>query len=119
MTGKWLDVTVQLQSRSPQILLVDCINPGLVPSVACFRHNNSSQAVQVNSSNFYQICAVHMASLHNIQEILNVLHIKYYQAKYMHWLSHENAIKPVICSLFSNLDRETSENSEPTGHDFF
>ena len=75
MTGKWSGVAVQLQSHSPQILLVDCIKQGLVLAVACFRHNNLSQAVQVNPSNFYQICAVRMASLRNTQEILNALHI--------------------------------------------
>ena len=71
MTGKWLDVAVNFK-----VIALDCINHGPVLAVACFRHNNLSQAVQVNPSNFYQICAVHMSSLCNIQLILNALHIK-------------------------------------------
>ena len=72
---------LQFNFKVIAFLLVDCINQTQVLAVACFRHNNLPQAVQVNLSNFYQICAVRMDSLHNIQEILNALHIKYYQAK--------------------------------------
>ena len=40
-------------------------------------------------------------------------------AKDVHWLSHDMAIKAVLCtlpSLFVSLDREASENEEPTAH---
>ena len=60
-----------------------------------------------------------MASLHAIQEILNDPVIKCKQAKDVCWLSHDNAIKAIIRSLPSllvSLDRESSENAEPTAH---
>ena len=40
-------------------------------------------------------------------------------AKDVHWLSHDMAIKAVLCtlpSLLVSLDREASENEEPTAH---
>ena len=71
---------------------------------------------------FYQNSVVRMASLRNIQEILNETHIKCKQAKDVRWLSHDNAIKAVIRSLpalLVSLDREASENVEPTAHGLF
>ena len=63
-----------------------------------------------------------MASLHAIQELLNDPQIKCKQAKDVCWLSHNNAIKALIRSLPSvlvSLDREASENSEPTAHGLY
>ena len=60
-----------------------------------------------------------MASLHSIQEVLNDPSIKCKQAEDVRWLSHDMAIKAVIHTLSSilvSLDRETSENSDPTAH---
>ena len=63
-----------------------------------------------------------MANLHAIQEILNDPQIKCKQAKNVHWLSHDNAIKALIRSLPSisvRLDREASENGEPTAQGLY
>ena len=60
-----------------------------------------------------------MANLHAIQEVLNDPNIKCKQAKDVRWLSHDMAIKALIRalpSLFISLDREASENNEPTAH---
>ena len=68
---------------------------------------------------FYQNSAVRMASLHAIQEVLNDPSIKCKLAKDVRWLSHDMAIKAVVrilSSLLISLDREASENSEPTAH---
>lgn len=38
------------------------------------------------------------------------------------WLSHDNAIKALVCSLPSvlvSLDRDVSENGEPTAHGLY
>ena len=62
---------------------------------------------------FYQNSAVRMA---NLQELLNDPQIKCKQAKDVHWLSHDNAIKALIRSLNSvlvSLDREASEKVNP------
>ena len=62
-----------------------------------------------------------MANLHAIQELLNDPQIKCKQAKYVRWLSHDNAIKALIRSLpiLISLDREASENGEPTAHGLY
>ena len=60
-----------------------------------------------------------MASLHSIQEVLNDPSIKCKQAEDVRWLSHDMAIKAVICTLSSilvSLNCEASENSDPTAH---
>ena len=65
-----------------------------------------------------------MANLHEIQDMLNDPQIKCKQAKDVRWLSHDNAIKTLIhtCTLPSilvSLDREASENGEPTAHGLY
>ena len=60
-----------------------------------------------------------MANLHAIQEVLDDPSIKCKLAKDVRWLSHDMAIKAVLRtlpSLLVNLDREASENDEPTAH---
>ena len=63
-----------------------------------------------------------MANLHAIQEILNDPQIKCKQAKDVCWLAHSNAIKALIRSLPSilvSLDKEASENGEPTANGLY
>ena len=63
-----------------------------------------------------------MANLHAIQEILNDPLIKCKLPKDVRWLSHDNAIKALVrClpSILVSLDREASENGEPTAHGLF
>ena len=57
-----------------------------------------------------------MANLHAIQEVLNDPNIKCKQAKDVRWLSHDKALIRTLPSLFISLDREASENNEPTAH---
>ena len=63
-----------------------------------------------------------MTNLHAIQEILNDPQIKCKQAKDVHWLSHDNAIKVLIRSLppiLVSRDREASKNGEPSAHGLY
>ena len=60
-----------------------------------------------------------MANLHAIQEILDDPSIKCKLVKDVRWLSHDMAIKAVIRtlpSLLVSLDREASQNKEPTAY---
>ena len=66
---------------------------------------------------FYQNSAVRMVGLHTIEEILNDPVIKLKEAKDVRWLSHEHAIKAVICilpSLITSLERKATKRDEPT-----
>ena len=68
---------------------------------------------------FYQNSAVRMANLCAIQEVLDDPSIKCKLAKDVRWLSHNMAIKAVLRtlpSLLVSLNREASENDEPTAH---
>ena len=58
-----------------------------------------------------------MANLHVIQHLLNNPSIKCKLAKDIRWLSHESATNTTVrClpSLLASLEREASENGEPT-----
>lgn len=58
---------------------------------------------------------VRIANLHEIEDILNDPQIKCKEAKDMRWLSHDNAIKALICTLPSIL----VENGEPIAHGLY
>ena len=63
-----------------------------------------------------------MDNLHDIQNMLNDPQIKCKQAKDVHWLSHDNAIKTLIRTLpviLVSLNREASENGEPTAQGLY
>ena len=121
MTGRRNGVSVRLNSHSPHMIAVHCINHRLALAAA-----NASDSIpylkQFKSMfqslfYFYKNSAVCTASLQTIQEVLNDPVIKCKQAKDVRWLSHENAIKAVVRtlpSLLVSLDREASENGEPT-----
>ena len=82
-------------------------------------HTYSALSLSYKDSYFYQNSAVRLANLHAIQEVLNDPSIKCKLAKDVRWLSHNMAIMAVIRtlpSLFVSLDREASDNNEPTAH---
>ena len=126
MTGKWSGVAVRLRSHSPRMISVHCISHRLALAAAHasdkIPYLKKFKSILQTLFYFYQNSAVRMASLRNIQEILNESHIKCKQAIDVCWLSHDNAIKAVIRSLpalLVSLDREASENVEPTAHGLF
>ena len=82
------------------MIAVHCINHHLALAAV---HTSDSipylkQFKPIPKSLFYfcQNSAVPMASLQSIQELLNDPVIKCKQARNVHWLSHENAIKAVV-----------------------
>lgn len=126
MTGRLSGVAVRLMRHSPTMIAVHCVNHRL--ALAAAHASDSIPYLQQFKSIlqtlffFYQNSAVRMANLHAIQEILNDPQIKCKQAKDVRWLSHDNAIKALIRSLPSilvSLDREASENGEPTAHGLY
>jgi hypothetical protein len=123
MTGRSSGVPVRLKQHSPKMIAVHCVNHRL--ALAAAHASNNIPYLQKFKSliqtlfYFYQNSAVRMASLHTIQGILNDPQIKCKQAKDVRWLSHDNAVKTLVRALPSvliSLDRESSENSEPTAH---
>ena len=126
MTGRLTGVAVRLQGHSPNMIAVDCINHRLALAAAqvsdSVAYHNQFKSILQTFFYFYQNSAVRMANLHAIQEILNDPLIKCNLAKDVRWLSHDITIKAVICclpSILVSLDREASENSEPTAHGLF
>ena len=121
MTGRQNGVSVRLKSHSPRTIAVHCINHRLALAAAnasdSIPYIKQFKSILQSLFYFYQNSAVRTASLQTIQEVLNDPVIKCKQAKDVRWLSHENAIKAVVRSLPSllvSLDREASENGEPT-----
>ena len=126
MTGRLSGVTVCLRGHSPNMISVHCANHRLALAAAqasdSVAYLKQFKSILQTLFYFYQNSAVRMASLHAIQEILNDPLIKCKLVKDVRWLSHDNAIKAVIrClpSLLVSLDREASENGEPTAHGLF
>jgi len=126
MTGRLSGVAVRLTHHNPRMIAVHCVNHRL--ALAAAHASDSVPYLQQFKSIlqtlffFYQNSAVRMASLHAIQEILDDPQIKCKLAKDVRWLSHDNAIKAVIRTLPSilvSLDREASENGEPTAHGLY
>ena len=118
MTGRRNGVSVRLKSHSPRM---HCINHRLALAAAntsdSIPYLKQFKSILQSLFYFYQNSAVRTASLQTIQEVLNDPVIKCKQAKDVRWLSHENAIKAVVRtlpSLLVSLDREASENGEPT-----
>ena len=126
MVGRVSGVGVRLQAHSPTMIAVHCFNHRLALAAA---HASDSvpylkqfKSILQTLFYFYQNSAVRTASLHAIQEVLNDPSIKCKQAKDVRWLSHENAIKAVVCTLpflLVSLDREASEHGEPTAHGLY
>lgn len=123
MTGRLNGVAVRLKRHSPKMISVHCVAHRLALAAAhaadgipyLQRFKTKLQSLFY----FYQNSAVRMSNLHAIQEVLEDPSIKCKQAKDVRWLSHDMAIKAVIRtlpSLFVSLDREASENAEPTAH---
>ena len=126
MTGRLSGVAVRLMQHSPRMIAVHCVNHRLALAAA---HASDSvpylkqfKSILQTLFFFYQNSAVRMANLHLIQEILNDPLIKCKLAKDVRWLSHDIAIKALIRTLPSilvSLDRESSENGEPTAHGLY
>lgn len=126
MTGRLSGIAVRLMHHNPRMIAVHCVNHRLALAVA---HGSDSvlylqqfKSILQTLFFFYQNSAVRMASLYAIQEILDDPQIKCKLAKDVRWLSHDNAIKAVIRTLPSilvSLDREASENGEPTAHGLY
>ena len=125
MTGRLSGIAVRLSRHSPRMIAVHCVNHRL--ALAAAHASDSIPYLKqfkslLQTLFFFQNSAVRMANLHAIQEILNDPQIKCKQAKDVRWLSHDNAIKALIRSLPSilvSLDREASENGEPTAHGLY
>ena len=120
MTGRQTGVAVRLQGHSPKMIAVHCVNHRLALATA---HASDSvpylkQFKSILQTVFYcyQNSAVRMGNLHAIQEVLNDPLIKCKLAKYVRWLSHDNAIKALVHCLPSILVTVASENGEPTAH---
>ena len=123
MTGRLNGVAVRLKRHSPRMISVHCVAHRLALAAAHaadgIPYLQRFKSMLQTLFYFYQNSAVHMGNLHAIQEVLNDPNIKCKQAKDVRWLSHDMAIKAVIRtlpSLFVSLDREASENDEPTAH---
>ena len=123
MTGRLSGVAVRLTRHSPRMIAVHCINHRLALAAAhasdTIPYLQKFKTIIQSLFIFYQNSAVRMA---NLQELLNDPQIKCKQAKDVHWLSHNNAIKALIRRLNSvlvSLDREASEKSEPTAHGLY
>ena len=115
--------SVRLKRLSPRMISVHCVAHRLALAAAHaadgIPYLQRFKSILQTLFYFYQNSAVRMANLHAIQEVLNDPNIKCKQAKDVRWLSHDMAIKALIRtlpSLFISLDREASENNEPTAH---
>ena len=123
MIGRLNGVAARLKRHSPRMISVHCVAHRLALAAAHAADGNpylqQFKSLLQTLFYFYQNSAVRMANLHAIQEILDDPSIKCKLAKDVQWLSHDMAIKAVIRtlpSLLVSLDREESQNREPTAY---
>ena len=116
-------MAVRLKRHSPRMISVHCVAHRLALAAAHaadgIPYLQRFKSILQTLFYFYQNSAVCMANLHAIQEVLDDPSIKCKLAKDVRWLSHDMAVKAVLRtlpSLLVSLDREASENDEPTAH---
>ena len=116
-------MAVRLKWHSPRMISVHCVAHRLALAAAHaadgIPYLQRFKSILRTLFYFYQNSAVRMANLCAIQEVLDDPSIKCKLAKDVRWLSHDMAIEAMLCtlpSLLVSLDREASENDEPTAH---
>ena len=121
MVGRVSGVATRLKRHNPQILSIHCINHrlalGTSQAAAEVPYLVKFQEILVNIFKFYHYSATRQSAVAEIQSILNDPQLKFKEPKSVRWLSHAlaiNAIKRSLPSLLCSLEREASEQSDPT-----
>ena len=120
MTGRVSAVATRLQSHNHFLIAVHCAAHYL--ALACSQAGETVAYVKKLKKAlttlywFFQASPVRTAGLKAIQEVLDMPSLRLREAKDVRWLSHDQAVQTLRCTLpavLSALEREGSEHGEP------